>query len=273
MPRILLVMLVLALVALVVVDKAGDFLRSVPAPSPTAQTGTRLAAAPLAVARPTDTTSPDAPVTSPLDRLARLAVRQRIRGEADRVYLDSLLATTESVVRRWGNGSGGATLGVAIVPGGPPGYQPAMAGYVREALEAWDLRRLGLRWTEVQDTAGAAISVRWIDRFQIDRAGQTDLTWDRSGRIHRAVIVLAIHDTAGNALPPVAMRAVALHEVGHALGLPHSAETTDIMHPGAMAPRASDRDNRTLELLYELPPGSVRDSEHVAQKDSLTPSP
>jgi len=36
---------------------------------------------------------------------------------------------------------------------------------------------------------------------------------------------------------------------------------------------ASERDNRTLELLYELPPGSVRDSEHVAQKDSLTPSP
>ena len=272
MPRIVLVMLVLALVALVVVDKAGDFLRSASAPSSIAQ-GTSLAAAPLAMARPTDTASAEAPVTSPLDRLARLAVRQRIRGEADRVYLDSLLATTDSVVRRWGNGSGAAMLGVAIVPGGPPGYDPVMAGYVREALDAWDLRRLGLRWAEVQDTAGAAISVRWIDRFQIDRAGQTDLTWDRSGRIHHAVIVLAIHDTAGNELPPVAMRAVSLHEVGHALGLPHSAETTDIMHPGAMAPRASERDNRTLELLYELPPGSVRDSEHVAQKDSLTPSP
>ena len=77
-------------------------------------------------------------------------MRQRIRGEADRVYIDSLLTTTDSVIRRWGNGAGGVTLGVAIVPGGPPGYQPSMASYVREAFDAWDLRRLGLRWVEVQ---------------------------------------------------------------------------------------------------------------------------
>ena len=47
MPRVVLVLLVLALVALVVVDKAGDLLRSAPAHAATGQAGTRLAAAPL----------------------------------------------------------------------------------------------------------------------------------------------------------------------------------------------------------------------------------
>ena len=55
MSRIVLVLLVFALLALVVVDKAGDLLRATPAQSAAVQTGTRLAAAPLAMVRPTDT--------------------------------------------------------------------------------------------------------------------------------------------------------------------------------------------------------------------------
>src|SRR5262245_60896952 len=198
MSRIVLVLLVLALLALVVVDKAGDLLRATPAQSAAVQTGTRLAAAPLAMVRPTDTTTADAPPASPLDRLARLAVRQRIRGAADRVYLDSLLVTTDWVVRRWGNANGATTLGVAIVPGGPGAARPGMAGYVGQAPDACGRGRLGPRSPEAREAAAAANSVRWIKRCRIDRSGQTALTWDRSGRVHHAVIVLAIHDTAGN---------------------------------------------------------------------------
>jgi hypothetical protein len=158
-------------------------------------------------------------------------------------------------------------LGIAIVPGGPPGYHPAMAGYVREALDTWDLRRLGLRWAEVQDTAGAAISVHWIDRFLIDRAGQTDLTWDRNGRIHRAVIVLAIHDTAGSGYlrSPCAVARTKWDTPACLTGGNHRHHAS-----GAMAP-VLERDNRTSNYssIHRGRTGFERRAERLAHPISM----
>ena len=53
----------------------------------------------------------------------------------------------------------------------------------------------------VADSARADIVVRWIDHFDFDRAGQTDLTWDQPGRVRRAAISLAIRTHTGVALP------------------------------------------------------------------------
>jgi predicted Zn-dependent protease len=51
---------------------------------------------------------------------------------------------------------------------------------------------------------------------------------------------------------------VATHEVGHLLGLDHSKDSTDIMYPTAKVRELSDRDARTVILLYQLVPGSLR---------------
>jgi predicted Zn-dependent protease len=54
------------------------------------------------------------------------------------------------------------------------------------------------------------------------------------------------------------MSALALHEIGHALGLGHSSSRADAMYPIAMSSELSERDRRTAQLLYDLPPGSIR---------------
>jgi hypothetical protein len=136
-----------------------------------------------------------------------------------------------------------------------------MAGYMREALDRWEGAGIGVRFTTTADTGTADILVRWIDHFDFDRAGQTDLTWDQAGRVRKAAILLALRTNTGVVLPEAALLTVAVHEAGHALGLPHSPDPGDVMFPATQTGVLSDRDRRTAQVLYQLPTGPVRDSE------------
>jgi matrixin len=196
--------------------------------------------------------------TPTIERLARLAARQQLRSESGATYLDSLIISTDSVVRRWPD-RGFSPLRVSVIEGGPPGYRPRMADFVREAFDRWETIGIGVRFSSVSDTSGADIVVRWIDRFDFDRAGQTDLTWDQAGRVRKAAITLALRTNTGIELPDAALLTVALHETGHALGLPHSADSNDVMFPAARSSSLSERDRRTAQVLYQIAPGPVRD--------------
>ena len=192
------------------------------------------------------------------DRLVRLATRERLSREASGTYLDSLIVSTDSVVRRWPD-RWGRPIKLHLVEGGPPGYLPKMADFARDAFHRWENTGVGLTFQVVADSANADVVIRWIDHFDFDRAGQTDLTWDQAGRVRRASISLALRTHTGTVLPDAALLSVAVHEAGHSLGLPHSPDTNDVMFPATRTGTLTARDRRTIEVLYRLPPGPVRD--------------
>jgi len=184
-------------------------------------------------------------------------IRQTIRDAGTTVYLPTMFTETDSAIRRWSD-SDAQSIRVAYVLGEAPTWASEDQEIARSAFHAWEQVGLPIHFVEVFDTTGAAIVVHWVPHFPIDRTGQTDLTWDELGRIHHATIQLALEDSGGRPISTTGLGAVALHEVGHALGLPHSAEAADLMFPTTRRPVMTDRDLATIRLLYSLPPVSLK---------------
>lgn len=189
---------------------------------------------------------------------ARFAARALLARDAGQTYLDSMLSSTDSLVRRWPD-RGGRPLRVAILEGGSPDYGARMADHIREAASRWQAADVGLWFSFTGDSADADIVVRWRETFGLgNRAGETDLRWSNGGPVVHAYVSLATRNGGDSLFTEEALLGAAVHELGHAFGLPHSPDSADVMYPVTRVTVPSMRDRATARLLYSLPPGSLR---------------
>ena len=238
--------------------------RNTPAPAaePVAAIDTPPRAAPPAAPRPVPQPPPAAVVsagTPTLDLLARLEAHRRVTRAGSAVYLDSLLLESDSLLRRWPGGRG-TSITIAFIDDDVASQVSFGTAVVRDAFQAWAALPLGVSFNVIQDTTVADVVVRWIPRFDPveKRAGQTDIEFDQNGNIRHGAIRLAVTGTDGRKLDRAAAMMVAIHEAGHTLGLAHSADARDVMYATPRTSALSDRDRRTIELIYGLPAGSVK---------------
>jgi hypothetical protein len=184
-------------------------------------------------------------------------IRRRIREGAASTYINEILEERDSSLARWPER-----------PDNPPrvwigngddlmDWDSTHLRRVRDAFDEWALVGIPVRFSFATDSAHADVHVTWIDHFTGPMHGQTTWTRDEDWWIVNGTITIALHRNTGEELGGSAITAIALHEVGHLLGLVHTMDTTSIMAPHVRVYSLSAADRATLSLLYSLPAGSL----------------
>ena len=187
-----------------------------------------------------------------------LDIRRRIQMGENGTYIGEILNERDSALARWPER---VTTPVRVWVGSGPqidGWDPSYPERVRDAFDEWSHLGIPVRFTFVRDSSDADVHVSWLDHFDSPISGKT--IWARDGKwwIVTANIQLALHHNEGVLLDSKAVHAIALHEVGHLLGLDHTADTANIMTERVRVRDLSEADRATMKLLYSLPPGSVK---------------
>jgi predicted Zn-dependent protease len=104
------------------------------------------------------------------------------------------------------------------------------------------------------------VTFEWVLHLGGNRLGVTRREWSKEGeniRMKIPVLSLVTHHPADPSIEmsPDQILLVAAHEMGHALGLPHSDSERDLMYPQNTAWRPTARDYRTMEAVYRITNG------------------
>lgn len=121
---------------------------------------------------------------------------------------------------------------------------------VRDAFHDWSAAGAPVHFVFVADSGRADVHVLWRDSLPDARAGQVTRFTDNRGWLRAATIELSTRSMSGKSQKASTVRAVALHEVGHLLGLEHSGDERDIMAAWVTSSRLTGNDVSTMRALY-----------------------
>lgn len=196
-------------------------------------------------------TSAGAPARDP----ARIAYILSSRGSG--TYFSELLEARDSLNYRWPDRQT-EPMRVWVQSSELDGFDTGYPQLVREAFSTWHAAGVPIYFSFTLDSTRAEIVVTWIDRFEERMTGRTRWAHDRHQWIVGGSIELALHQPDGTLLDAAAVRAIALHEVGHLIGLDHTTSEANVMSARVRVTELSEADRATARLVYALPPGSMR---------------
>lgn len=185
-------------------------------------------------------------------------LRRRLAEGANGTYIHDLIAARDSVVIRWPDRLTRPLRVWISEDARIPGWNDDFVIAVRDAFDTWTYTGIPIHFTYVVDSASADIHVRFVERFANGISGKTVWSRDIAWWLVSSDIQLGTSHPGGGLVTPPQMRAIALHEVGHLLGLDHASAPDHIMSARIRVRELTDADRATVRLLYSQPAGSLK---------------
>ena len=192
------------------------------------------------------------------------AIKAGARTKAQRVarlsrgtYFGKLITDRDSILERWPDRVQQPVRVWISTPDSTLDWKPEYSDVVRGAFDRWSATGIPVSFVMTEDSASAEVRVFWATKLDKHTAGMTFWQSDRKRWMRAARVTIALRASDGGKQNAKGISSIALHEVGHLLGLSHSPHPNDIMAAWVTARQLSDGDEATVRLLYALPAGKI----------------
>jgi predicted Zn-dependent protease len=208
-----------------------------------------------AVAGPEEPPGETAPEAASVPAAPTLTAAEACRNVG---YLCSELEQSPRIaLHRWKDFTGPIVVHIPRPDFEDPGDATRLQQAAAMGLRAWNGQPFEVS-ADLRGDRNPHFAVTWTRSLTGNQIGVARTRWSAATGLQVVSIELTTRSPfdPSRIVTPEQVRLTAAHEMGHALGLPHSTATRDVMYPSNTATAMSAQDYRTMESLYALPDGA-----------------